>query len=178
MAAIDIVDAYLSALPGESRRTAHGEWGVTVAAEHAGGWPLDVGVRIADGLLTAKAHALGDPEHIDPWMLLWWNRSTRHVRFGCTQGKEIWVHADLAAAAVSERDLDRLLGLVVEGVDRRSRASSRPSASRHRTAAGSREIGQAKPPSGGRGRRGSRRGRAACTPPGRRGGGPLRRPVL
>jgi hypothetical protein len=113
-AAVDIVDAYLDALPGESRRTAHAEWGVTVAAEHAGGWPLDVGVRIADGLLTAKAHALSDPEHVDPWMLLWWNRSTRHVRFGCTQAKEIWVHADLTAANVDERELDRLLGLVVE----------------------------------------------------------------
>jgi hypothetical protein len=112
--AVDVVDAYISALPGTSRRTAHAEWGVTLDSEHAGGWPLDVGVRIADGLLTAKAHALSDPEHIDPWMLLWWNRSTRHVRFGSTQGREIWVHADVAAASLSERDLDRLLGLVVE----------------------------------------------------------------
>jgi hypothetical protein len=113
-AAVDIVNSYIDALPGAGRRTAHGEWGLTIDADHAGGWPLDVGVRIADGLLTAKAHALSDPEHVDPWMLLWWNRSTRHVRFGCTQSREIWVHADLAATAVSERDLDRLLGLVVE----------------------------------------------------------------
>lgn len=113
-AAVDIVDAYIGALPGASRRTAHAEWGLTLDAEHGGGWPLDVGVRIADGLLTAKAHALSDPEHIDPWMLLWWNRSTRQVRFGSTQGREIWVHADMPATAVSERDLDRLLGLVVE----------------------------------------------------------------
>lgn len=113
-AAVDVVDEYLRSLPGESRRTAHAEWGVTVDAEHAGGWPLDVGLRIADGLLTARAHALADAEHVDPWMLLWWNRSTRHVRFGCTQAREVWVHADLAATAVSERELDRLLGLVVE----------------------------------------------------------------
>jgi hypothetical protein len=113
-AAVDVIDSYLAALPGESRRIAHGEWGVTLHAEHGGGWPLDVGLRLADGLLTAKAHALSDPEHVDPWMLLWWNRSTRHVRFGATQAREIWVHADLAATAVNERDLDRLLGLVVE----------------------------------------------------------------
>lgn len=113
-AAVDVVDEYLRSLPGGSRRIAHAEWGVTVDAEHAGGWPLDVGLRIADGLLTAKAHALADAEHVDPWMLLWWNRSTRHVRFGCTQAREVWVHADLAATAVSERELDRLLGLVVE----------------------------------------------------------------
>lgn len=113
-AAVDVVDAYIGSLPGASRRTAHGEWGFTLDAEHGGGWPLDLGVRIADGLLTAKAHALSDAEHLDPWMLLWWNRSTRHVRFGSTQGREIWVHADVAAAAITERELDRLLGLVVE----------------------------------------------------------------
>ncbi len=56
-----------------------------------------------------------DPEQIDPWMLLWWNRSTRMVRFGVTQAHEVWVHADLPVAAVDETSLDRLLGLVVEG---------------------------------------------------------------
>jgi hypothetical protein len=115
MAAVDTVDTYIAALPGATRRLAHGEWGVTVGAESAGGWPLEVGLRLADGLLTARAHALSDPDGIDPWMLLWWNRSTRHARFACTEGKEIWVHADLPAAAASERELDRMLGLVVEG---------------------------------------------------------------
>jgi hypothetical protein len=113
-AAVDVIDAYIDSLPGERRRIAHGEWGVTLDAEHAAGWPLDVGVRLADGLLTVKAHALRDPESIDPWMLLWWNRSTRQVRFTCTQAREIWVHADLPAGAVDERELDRLLGLVAE----------------------------------------------------------------
>ena len=115
MAAIDVVDTYVSALPGEARRVAHGEWGVTVAPEQAAGWPLEVGLRLADGLLTAQAHALSDPDGVDPWMLLWWNRSTRHARFACTQSREVWVHADLPATAVDERELDRLLGLVVEG---------------------------------------------------------------
>lgn len=114
MAAVDVVDAYIAALPGDGRRIAHAEWGVTLAPEHAVGWPLEIGVRIADGLLTAKAHALTDPAGVDPWMLLWWNRSTRQARFGCTQAHEIWVHADLPVAAVSETELDRLLGLVVE----------------------------------------------------------------
>ena len=115
MAAVDVVDAYLSALPGEVRRLAHGEWGLTLPAEAAGGAPLDVGVRIADGLLTAKAAALGPAPDLDPWMLLWWNRQTRHVRFGCTRSQEIWVHGDLPAIGIDERSLDRLLGLVAEG---------------------------------------------------------------
>jgi hypothetical protein len=115
MAAIDVIDAYLDALPGESRRLAEGEWGVTVGPQGAGGWPLEVGLRLADGLLTVRAHALSDSEGIDPWMLLWWNRSTRLVRFAGTREREVWVHGDLPAAAVREQELDRLLGLVVEG---------------------------------------------------------------
>ena len=115
MAAVDTIDSYLDALPGATRRVAHGEWGVTVKPDHAAGWPLEVGLRLADGLLTARAHALSDPEAIDPWMLLWWNRSTRLARFACTESKEVWVHADLPVGAVDERELDRLLGLVVEG---------------------------------------------------------------
>jgi hypothetical protein len=115
MAAVDVVDAYIGSLAGERRRIAHTEWGVTLHADHAGGWPLDLGLRIADGLLTVKAHALTDPEHVDPWMLLWWNRSTRMIRFSSTQAREIWVHGDLPVAGMSEQGVDRLLGLVVEG---------------------------------------------------------------
>jgi hypothetical protein len=115
VAAVDVVDAYLQALPGGCRRLAHAEWGLTVPAESAGGQPLDVGLSIADGLLRAKAPALGAAPELDPWMLLWWNRQTRQVRFGCTRSHEIWVHADLPTATVDERSLDHLLGLIVEG---------------------------------------------------------------
>jgi len=115
VAAVDVVDAYVNALPEGGRRLADAEWGITVPGETAGGDPLDVGLRIADGLLTAKAAALGPAPDLDPWMLLWWNRQTRHVRFGCSRSQEIWVHADLAATEVDERSLDRMLGLVAEG---------------------------------------------------------------
>ena len=119
MAAVDVVDAYLAGLPGGSRRLAHAEWGVTVPAEAAGGEAIDVGLRIADGLLRAKAVALPAPAagpgpEIDPWMLLWWNRQTRLVRFGCTRSRDVWVHADVPVAALDERAVDRLLGLVAE----------------------------------------------------------------
>jgi Putative bacterial sensory transduction regulator len=115
MAAVDVVDSYLEGLPGETRRLAHGEWGVTLQAEQAAGWPLHVGLRLAEGVLHAQAHALDESDGLDPWMLLWWNRQTRYVRFACTREREIWVQGDLAAADVDERSLDRLLGLVVEG---------------------------------------------------------------
>ena len=115
MSAVDTVDAYVSKLPGSTRRLAHSEWGITVAAEQAGGWPLDVGLRIADGLLRVQALALPADERVNPWNFLHWNRATRFIRFACTRAGDIWVHADLPVAAVDERMLDRLLGLVAEG---------------------------------------------------------------
>lgn len=115
MAATDVVQTYLDELPGDSRRVGPGEWGVSVAAEAAGGWPLDIGLSLADGLLRAKAFAAPAQEAISPWVLLGWNRQTRFVRFGSTQDGDIWVHGDLAASDVCEPALDRLLGLVVQG---------------------------------------------------------------
>ena len=114
MAAVDVVESYVNALPGGGRRLAEAEWGLTVPGETLDGQPLDVGLRIADGMLTVKAVALPGGGDLDAWMLLWWNRQTRHVRFACTRSRDIWVHADLAASAVDERMLDRLLGLVTE----------------------------------------------------------------
>ena len=116
MAAADVVDDYLASEPELGvRRLADGEWGITVPAATLGGYQLDVGLRIADGLLRAQALALPDAGDLaDPWMLLWWNRQTRLVRFGCTRGRDIWVHADLPVAATDERSVDRLLGLLVE----------------------------------------------------------------
>ena len=112
---MDIVDAYLAGFPGASRRLGHGECGVTVPAEQAAGWPLDVGLRIDEGILRVQAFALAADDSVNPWNFLHWNRGTRYIRFACTQSGDIWVHGDLPVAAVDAREVDRLLGLVVEG---------------------------------------------------------------
>ncbi|MBN1530220.1 MAG: YbjN domain-containing protein [Thermoleophilaceae bacterium] len=115
MAAADVVDAYLDSEPElRARRLAHGEWGISVPAASLGGHSLDVGLRISDELLRAQAMALPGAGHLDPWMLLWWNRQTRLVRFACTRSRDIWVHADVPVAAVDARTVDRMLGLLVE----------------------------------------------------------------
>jgi hypothetical protein len=88
---------------------------VTVSAEDGGGWPLDVGLRLHEGLLTVQAFALPATEELDAWVLLQWNRQTRMTRFASTRSGEIWVLGDLPATAIDERILDRLLGLVTEG---------------------------------------------------------------
>jgi len=116
MSAASIVDDYVSALPGDTRRLGAFEWGVTLQPEAAAGWPLDLGLRIADGLLRVQAFALAADDAINPWNFLHWNRGTRLVRFACTRTGDIWVHGDMPVAAiVDERAVDRILGLVAEG---------------------------------------------------------------
>lgn len=110
------MNEYLNALPGEVRRLAHAEWGLTLSAENAGGWPCDVGIRIDDELVRAKAYALEAREGLDPWVFLQWNRQTRLVRVSSTRSGDIWVLGDLPVQAADEKQVDRLLGLVVEGV--------------------------------------------------------------
>ena len=112
---MSVVDEYVSGLPGETRRLGHGEWGITLPASQGGGWPLDVGLRVADSLLRVPAFAVGASEAINPWNFLHWNRGTRLIRFSCTRTGDIWVQGDLPVSAVDERMVDRLLGLVVEG---------------------------------------------------------------
>ena len=117
MAAVDDVDAYLASVEGlGARRLAHGEWGLTIPGDNVGGDPIEASLRIADGLLRVQAIAVHGAGDLDPWMLLWWNRQTRLVRFGSTRSKDVWVHADIPVSDADERGVDRLLGLVAEGV--------------------------------------------------------------
>jgi hypothetical protein len=108
----DVVDAYLAHL--SARRLAPGEWGVTLPADAGGGWPLEMGLRIADQLLRIQAfvapadHAPSDAD------LLHWNRHTRIIRFGRTLDGDVWIHADIPVESVDERRLDQVMGLIVE----------------------------------------------------------------
>jgi hypothetical protein len=117
MAAVDEIEAYLASVSGlGARRLAHAEWGIEVPGEEVGGDPIEASIRIADGLVRVQAPALFAAGDLDPWMLLWWNRQTRMVRFSCTRARDIWVHADVPVCDADERGLDRLLGLVTEAV--------------------------------------------------------------
>ncbi|MFL5895765.1 MAG: YbjN domain-containing protein [Thermoleophilaceae bacterium] len=111
------LDDYLAGV-GARSLTGGSEWGLTVEAE----WPLDIGIRLADGLLRVQAYVLPASRALADAELLHWNRHTRLVRFGRTRDGDIWVHGDLPAAAATPDELDRLLGLVVEA----ARAARRP----------------------------------------------------
>jgi Putative bacterial sensory transduction regulator len=117
VAAVDEIQAYLSSVPGlDARRLAHAEWGIAVPGDNVGGDPIEASVRVIDGLVRVQALALHAAHDLDPWMLLWWNRQTRLVRFGCTRSRDIWVHADIPVSDADEHGVDRLLGLVTEAV--------------------------------------------------------------
>jgi hypothetical protein len=117
MAAVDEIEAYIASVPGLSaRRLAHAEWGIQVPGDEVGGDPIEASIRVADGLVRVQALALFAAGGLDPWMLLWWNRQTRMVRFSCTRSQDIWVHADVPVCDAGERGIDRLLGLVTEAV--------------------------------------------------------------
>ena len=109
-AAAAVVDRYLAALEGETRRVADQEWGLTV---DAAGWPLHVGVAIRDGLLRAQAEVVG-PEQVGSHELLFRNRGLVLVRYAEAGSGAVWVHGELPPELVSPAWLDRLLGLLVE----------------------------------------------------------------
>jgi hypothetical protein len=73
-------------------------------------------VRLDDAIVKAQAYASPASDEIDPWLLLHWNRQTRYVRMASTRSRDIWVHGDLPVQGLDERAVDRLLGLIVEGV--------------------------------------------------------------
>jgi hypothetical protein len=103
---IDAVSRYLDGVG--ARRLADAEWGLTIADEH----PLDIGIRIADGLVRIQAFAVPAPDAPADEDVLHWNRSTRVVRFARTRSGDVWVQAELFVDAASS--LDAVLGLVVE----------------------------------------------------------------
>jgi hypothetical protein len=103
---IDAVSRYLDGVG--ARRLADAEWGLTIADEH----PLDIGIRIADGLVRIQAFAVPAPDAPADEDVLHWNRSTRVVRYARTRSGDVWVQAELFVDAASS--LDAVLGLVVE----------------------------------------------------------------
>jgi hypothetical protein len=112
----DAVDAFLQGLSGvSSRRVADGEWGLVV--EDVGGLPLEIGLRLADGLLSAQAWVCA-PGGAAPEVLLHRNRLVPLVRLACSRSGDVHVHADVPAAAVgADGVLGRLLVGLVEAAD-------------------------------------------------------------
>jgi hypothetical protein len=104
----DAVSDYLEGVG--ARRLADGEWGLTIADEH----PLDIGIRVADGLVRVQAFAVPAADAPADADVLHWNRSSRLIRFARTRSGDVWVQADVLVASADGASLDQVLGLVVE----------------------------------------------------------------
>lgn len=91
-----------------ARQLAHGEWGLTIPDDQ----PLDIGIRITDGLVRIQAFAVPAADAPAAEDVLHWNRATRIVRFARTRSGDLWVQADLFVDGPDS--LDQVLGLVVE----------------------------------------------------------------
>jgi hypothetical protein len=106
--AIDAVSRFLDGVG--ARRLADGEWGLTIPDQI----PLDIGIRMVDGLMSVQAFAVPAPDAPADADVLHWNRTSRVTRFARTRSGDIWVQADLLPESISETTLDQVLGLVVE----------------------------------------------------------------
>ena len=105
------------------RRLADGEWGLTVP--DVGGWPLDVGVRLARGVLRAQAF-VAPAGKVDEHELLVRNRGLLLVRFTHTGSGDVWLVGELLEEHVDERAVDRLLGLLVQAAADVRRLAAEP----------------------------------------------------
>jgi hypothetical protein len=96
------------------RTVAPGEWGLVV--EDVGGAPLEVGLRLSDGLLRAQAW-VAPPGTADPHVLLHRNRLAPLARYAHSGAGDVHVHADIPASALDDALLDRLLVALVQAAE-------------------------------------------------------------
>jgi hypothetical protein len=96
------------------RTAAPGEWGLVV--DDVGGAPLEVGLRLSDGLLCAQAW-VAPAGSADPHLLLHRNRLTPLTRYAHSGAGDVHVHADIPAAALDDALLDRLLVALVQAAE-------------------------------------------------------------
>jgi hypothetical protein len=106
-----VVRGFLHGLDGEHREVADGEWGLVL--DDVGGRPLEVGLRLRDGLLALQAW-VAPPGIANPHRLLHRNRLALLVRYAHASAGDVHVHAELPEVAVTAGLLDRVLGGMVE----------------------------------------------------------------
>lgn len=120
--AMRALDAALADAGLEARALTDHQRGLSV---EVGGWPLDIGIHIEDGVVRAQAPVCG-PGQVDPHELLHDHRKRTFVRYSHCEAGSVWVEAELPiAAAADQRLVDAMLGgLLDAAAQARYRASS------------------------------------------------------
>lgn len=121
MAAMRALDAALAEAGLDARTLTDHQRGLSV---EVGGWPLDIGIHVEDGVLRAQAPVCG-PGQVDPHELLHDHRKRTFVRFSHCAAGSVWVEAELPlVAAGDQRLVDAMLGALLDAAAQaRSRAS-------------------------------------------------------
>jgi hypothetical protein len=112
--AAQAVTAFLQRAPVAFREVSESEWGVRV--EDVAGAPLEIGLRLDDGLLRAQAW-VAPAGTLDPRVLLHRNRLRPLVRYAHSSSGEVHVHGDVPAAAIDDAVVERLLVALVEAAE-------------------------------------------------------------
>jgi hypothetical protein len=108
--AIAVLDAVLADAELPTRRLAADHRGLSC---EVGGWPLDVGVCVQDGMLRAQAEVCGHGQ-VDPHDLLHDHRKRPFARFSHADGGAVWVEAELPIMAATPALVDAMLGALLE----------------------------------------------------------------
>ncbi|MDO9357170.1 MAG: hypothetical protein Q7T55_25960 [Solirubrobacteraceae bacterium] len=108
--AIAVLDVVLADAGLPARRLAADQRGLSC---EVGGWPLDVGVCVQDGMLRAQAEVCGHGQ-VDPHDLLHDHRKRPFARFSHADGGAVWVEAELPLAATTAELVDAMLGALLE----------------------------------------------------------------
>jgi hypothetical protein len=108
------VTAFLHEVVGHHLAPAEGEWGLVL--DDVGGRPLEIGLRLAGGLLRAQAW-VAPAGAVEPHWLLHRNRLHPVARYAHSAAGEVHVHAELPERAVVAEELDRLLVALVEAAE-------------------------------------------------------------
>lgn len=116
-AAMAAVDGVLAAAGVPARWLADDHRGFRV---DVGGWPLDVGIAVTDGMLRAQGELLG-PGQVDPHELLHDHRKRPFARFSHADGGAVWVEAELPLLAATPALIDAMLGALLELAERARR---------------------------------------------------------
>jgi hypothetical protein len=109
-----VVTACLQASGAAWRTVAAGEWGLI--APDVGGRPLEVGLRLHDGLLGVQCW-VAPAGALDPHLLLHRNRLGALARYTHSSAGDVHVQAEAFLSGLTVEAVDRLLSAVVEAAE-------------------------------------------------------------
>jgi hypothetical protein len=112
--ATSVVTAFLQDAVGHHLAPAEAEWGLVL--DDVAGGPLEIGLRLAGGLLRAQAW-VAPTGAVDPHRLLHRNRLEPLARYSHSAAGEVYVHAEIPERAIAPEELDRMMMALISAAE-------------------------------------------------------------